>query len=128
MKNLFTLIILAACSYSTPGFAQVKNLLYTDVIYTQVDKYPVYTGGFKALHDFLNKNLKTGGETGRVIATFVVRQDGSVSNVEVVRSFSDKASAEALRVINLMPKWKPGIKNGRVVSTQFTIPISFQKQ
>jgi TonB family protein len=128
MKNLFTFIILALCSYNTPGFAQIKNLLYTDVVYTQVDKYPVYTGGFEAIHDFLNKNLKTDGETGRVIATFVVRRDGSLSDIEVVRSFSDKASAEALRVIKLMPKWKPGIKNGRVVSTQFTIPISFQKQ
>ena len=51
--------MLAVCSYNTPGFAQVKNLLYKEPVYTQVDKYPVYTGGFEALHDFLNKNLKS---------------------------------------------------------------------
>jgi protein TonB len=127
MKNLFTFIILAVCSYHTPGFAQVKDLLYKESVFTQVDKYPIYTGGFEALHVFLNKNLKTRGGTGRVIATFVVEKDGSISNIEVLRSFSDQAAAEAVRVIKLMPKWKPGIKNGWVVRTQFTIPISFPK-
>lgn len=127
MKNLFILIILAVCSYSTTGFAQVKNLLYKEPVsvYTRVDTYPVYTGGFSALHDFLRNNLKAAGETGRVIATFVIEKDGSISNIEVVRSFSDKAKSEALRVIKLMPKWKPGRDKGRIVRVQYTIPISF---
>lgn len=145
MKNLSILIILFVGSY-TSGVAQIKpqeviiteppqpsiyrNLLYKDpnYIYRRVDTYPVYTGGFSELQNFLSKNLKTGDETGRVIATFVIEKDGSVSNVEVVRSFSDKAKTEALRVIKMMPKWKPGILKGQIVRTQFTIPISFQKQ
>ncbi|MBC7398310.1 MAG: TonB family protein [Mucilaginibacter sp.] len=143
MKNLITLIFLAVGSYNTPGFAQAKsqelvitepsqpsvykNLLYKESVsvYKRIDTYPVYTGGFSALQDFLRKNLKADGETGRVIATFVIEKDGAVSNIEVVRSFSDKAKAEALRVIKLMPKWKPGIDKGRIVRVQFTIPISF---
>jgi protein TonB len=141
MKNLFTFIILAVYSYNTPGFAQVKsqdlviteppqppvikNLLYIEPVYKRVDTYPVYTGGFGALQDFLKNNLKENGETGRVIATFVIEKDGSVSNIEVIRSFSDKAKAEALRVIKLMPKWKPGIDKGKIVRVQYTIPISF---
>ncbi|MES2429130.1 MAG: energy transducer TonB [Bacteroidota bacterium] len=140
MKNLFTFIILAVYSY-TPGFAQaksqdvviiepsqpsvIKNLLYIEPVYKRVDTYPVYTGGFGALQDFLRNNLKANGETGRVIATFIIEKDGSVSNIEIVRSFSDKAKAEALRVIKLMPKWKPGIDKGKVVRVQYTIPISF---
>jgi protein TonB len=143
MKNLFTFIIFAVCSYNTPGFAQAKSqdLVITEPsqpsvfkhpiyiepvsVYKRVDTYPVYTGGFGALQDFLRNNLKADGETGRVIATFVIEKDGSVSNIEVVRSFSDKAKAEALRVIKLMPKWKPGIDKGKIVRVQFTIPISF---
>ncbi len=143
MKNLFTFIILAVCSYNTPVFAQAKSqevvitepskpsvfkhpiYIETNSVYTRVDTYPVYTGGFVALHDFLKNNLKADGETGRIIATFVIEKDGSVSNIEVVRSFSDKAKAEALRVIKLMPKWQPGIDKGKVVRVQYTIPISF---
>jgi protein TonB len=141
MKNLFTFIILAVYSYNTPGFAQVKsqdlviteppqpsvikNLLYIEPVYKRVDTYPVYTGGFGALQDFFKNNLKANGETGRVIATFVIEKDGSLSNIEVVRSFSDKAKAEALRVIKLMPKWKPGMDKGKIVRVQYTIPISF---
>jgi protein TonB len=143
MKNLIILIIFATCGYSTSGFAQsksqevvitepaqpsvYKDLLYKDPIgiYKNVDKYPEYVGGFVALQDFLKQNLKTGDETGGVIATFVIEKDGSVSNAEVVRSFSDQATAEALRVIKMMPKWKPGVLKGQVVRTQFTIPISF---
>jgi protein TonB len=143
MKNLFTFIIFALCGYNTPGFAQAKsqelvitepseppvnkNLLYKEPVsvFTRVDTYPVYSGGFVALHNFLRNNLKADGETGRVIATFVIEKDGSVSNIEVVRSFSDKATAEALRVIKLMPKWKPGINKNQIVRVQFTIPIAF---
>jgi protein TonB len=138
--------MLAISSYHFPTFGQeksqdvvitqpsqpsaYKNLLYKAPtnIYSKVDKYPEYSGGFSALQDFLKKNLKTGGEKGNVISTFVVEKDGSLSNVEVVRSFSDKAKAEAIRVIKLMPKWKPGVDKGKVVRTQYYFPISFQKQ
>jgi protein TonB len=143
MKNLFTFIILAVCGYNSPGFAQTKSKdvvitepsppsvfkhpIYIEPVsvYTRVDTYPVYTGGFVALQDFLKNNLKDDGETGRVIATFVIEKDGSLSNIEIIRSFSDKAKAEAIRVIKLMPKWKPGIDKGKIVRTRFTVPISF---
>jgi protein TonB len=147
MKNLFTFIILAICSYNTPGYTQAKsqdtvyieppqdpvykNLLYIEPVYKEVDTYPVYPGGFGALQNFLKNNLKTDGETGRVVATFVVEKDGSLSNIKVVASsFSAKAKAkaEALRVIKLMPKWKQGINKGRVVRTQYAIPIPFEKR
>ena len=66
------------------------------------------------------------GTQGRVIATFVVEKDGSISNARVVKSVSKELDEEALRVINAMPKWTPGMQSGKNVRVKYTIPISFR--
>ena len=62
---------------------------------------------------------------GRVIATFVVDKDGSITDAEIVRSVYPSLDAEALRVINAMPKWVPGRQSGKAVRVKYTVPLTF---
>ena len=92
---------------------------------------PQFPGGHSKLLEYIAHNLKYPAEAemnctqGRVIATFVVEEDGSISNAKVVRSIDPLLDAEALRIINTMPKWQPGMQNGKAVRVKYTIPISF---
>lgn len=63
---------------------------------------------------------------GRVIVQFVVMKDGSIANVRVLRAVDPLLDAEALRVIGLMPKWKPGTQRGQAVNVKFTMPVTFR--
>lgn len=100
-------------------------------VFDVVEEMPQYPGGAQALLEFLNNNVQypeeaeKAGIQGRVIATFVVEKDGSVSNAKVVKSVDPLLDAEALRVISAMPKWKPGKQNGQVVRVKYTVPLSF---
>jgi len=101
-------------------------------VFDVVEEMPQYPGGAQALLEFLNQNVQypeeaeKAGIQGRVIATFVVEKDGSVSNARVVKSVDPLLDAEALRVINSMPKWKPGKQNGELVRVKYTVPLSFR--
>lgn len=104
----------------------------TDSIYSVVETMPDYPGGQKELLSFLSRNIKypTKAEEnkiqGRVIIQFVVNKDGSVSDAKVVRSVDPELDKEALRVVNSMPQWKPGMQKGEAVSVKYTIPIAFR--
>ena len=103
-------------------------------VFDVVDEMPEFPGGSNAMFEYLVKNIKypaeaeKAGIVGRVIATFVVEKDGSVSNAKVVKSVHPALDAEALRLIKGMPKWTPGKQNGEAVSVKFTVPISFHLQ
>ena len=96
-----------------------------------VEQMPSFPGGMKALMNYLQENIKypkdaqDAKKEGRVIATFIVEKDGSISNVKIVRSIFPSLDAEAERIITGMPKWIPGMQNGENVRTKYTIPISF---
>ena len=96
-----------------------------------VEQMPEYPGGPSALFEYLAKNIRypesaeKAGIQGRVIATFVVMKDGSISNVKVVKSVSPELDTEALRVLSAMPNWTPGMQNGKAVNVKYTVPISF---
>ena len=96
-----------------------------------VEQMPQFPGGHSKLLEYITRNLKYPAEAemnctqGRVIATFVVEEDGSISNAKIVRSIDPLLDAEALRIINTMPKWQPGMQNGKAVRVKYTIPISF---
>ena len=99
-----------------------------------VEQMPEYPGGMQELFGYLAKNIKYPKDAedqqiqGRVIATFIINKDGSISDAKVVKSVSPSLDEEALRVINGMPNWKPGKQNGKVVNVKYTIPISFRLQ
>ena len=64
-------------------------------------------------------------QQGKVILSMIVEKDGSLSNIKVVRGVSVDIDKEALRVMNLSPKWEPGMENGRAVRAAYSVPISF---
>ena len=93
---------------------------------------PEFPGGAVEMMKFLNENVKypeaamKAGTQGRVIAQFIVEADGSITNVKVLKNVSDEIDAEAVRVINAMPKWKPGMQSGKAVRVKYTIPVTFR--
>lgn len=104
-----------------------------EVAFVTVEEMPEFPGGQQALFKFLSENVKypaeayANGIQGRVICQFVVNKDGSIADVKVVRSGGDPSlDKEAVRVIQLMPKWKPGKQRGKYVRVKYTVPINFK--
>lgn len=103
-------------------------------VFNVVEDMPQFPGGATKLFEYLAQNINYPTEAekaniqGRVIVTFVVEKDGSISNAEVVKSVAPSLDAEALRVINAMPNWIPGKQNGKEVRVKYTVPISFHLQ
>jgi TonB family protein len=95
---------------------------------------PQYPGGQDSMMRFLAKNIKYPKEaidkkiTGRVIAQFIVDKNGKISSPKVLRGIGGGCDEEAIRVINLMPNWKPGKDKGKEVDVYFTLPIVFAQK
>ena len=102
------------------------------VVFEVVEEMPDFPGGMKALMEYLSQNIKYPAEAhakgiqGRVIVCFVVKKDGSIDNIKVVRSVDPYLDKEAIRVITAMPKWKPGKQRGETVNVKFTVPVAFR--
>lgn len=100
--------------------------------YTEVDQMPQFPGGSKALMEYIHKNIrypedaKRNKTEGRVIARFTVKEDGNIENVNIVRGISSSLDAEAIRVLSDMPKWQPGMQDGKAVPTLYTVPVVFR--
>lgn len=101
-------------------------------LFTVVEQEPTYPGGINKLFAFLKKNIKYPTEMrqkkikGIVFVRFTVEKDGALSDLKVLREPGYGSGQEALRVLNLFPKWNPGIQNGRKVRVQYTLPINFK--
>lgn len=89
---------------------------------------PRFPGGEDALKTYLNKNLHAiTNVKGRVMASFVVEKDGSLTGFKVLRSLGKEADKEAIRVLKAMPKWQPAIQSGHVVSVAYAMPVDFNQ-
>lgn len=101
-------------------------------VFQVVEQQPEFPGGPQALMGFLAKSIRypkdaaLKGIQGRVIVQFVIKKDGSVTDAVVARSVDPELDAEALRVINAMPAWTPGMQKGQPVSVRYTMPITFR--
>lgn len=101
-------------------------------VFTVVEAMPEYPGGMGEFMKFIAQHIQYPADAlqaklqGRVIARFVVREDGSVSDIEILRSISPSLDAEAIRVLKLMPKWKPGTQRGKAVAVKYTVPVTFR--
>lgn len=97
-----------------------------------MDKRPQFPGGDMNMFKYVADNIKYTPEllaskaSGRVIVKFVVQPDGSLTDFTILESFTPDAATEALRVLKAMPKWEPGISNGKAVSCSYVIPITFK--
>ena len=130
--KLFGLFI--ALLVCLPSFAQQKPVekVDSDGVYLMPDQMPDCAGGMQATMKFLTTNIKypvdaqKRGVSGRVIVQFVIMEDGTLDQAKVVRGVDPLLDEEALRVVKLMPKWKPGKQRGVAVRTQFTLPVKFR--
>ena len=96
-----------------------------------VQKLPEFPGGMVEFMKWLTKNLqypelaKQQNIKGKVVVAFIINKDGSISNCKVTTSVSPELDREALRILRIMPKWKPGEEHGKPCRTYFAIPINF---
>ena len=103
-------------------------------VFDVVEQMPSFPGGPSALMQFLSSNIKypvvaeENGVQGRVVCTFVVEKDGSITDVRVIKSVDPSLDKEAMRVVKSMPKWIPGKQNGSAVRVKYTLPVTFRLQ
>ena len=114
------------------GPNRLNDTLEGDEIYQIVEEMPTFPGGEDKLIEFVSKNVeypqeaKEKGVQGRVFVGFVVEKDGSVGNVTLLRGIGHGCDEEAVRVVKMLPKWKPGMNNGEFVRVSYQIPIFFK--
>jgi protein TonB len=105
-----------------------------DTIFKVVEKDPEFPGGLSALYEYLRNNIvypKIAREVniqGTVYLSFVVEKDGSLSNIQIIRSPDQLLSDEAFRVVSAMPDWSPGLQRNKPVRVSFSLPIRFTLQ
>lgn len=103
-------------------------------IFTVVEAMPEFPGGMGKLMSYLGNNIKypplakESGIQGRVFINFVVEPDGKISNVKVLRGIGGGCDEEAIRVVEAMPKWKPGMQRGKPVRVSYNLPVKFTLQ
>ena len=97
-----------------------------------VEYEPVFPGGMGALHAFLKENIRYPEAArknrieGKVFVTFTVEKDGSITHAEIFHDIGGGCGQEAIRVVNSMPRWKPGTQRGKPVRTPFILPVQFK--
>ncbi len=126
------MLLVAECCLITAN-AQKTVVSQTDQkVFDTVEQMPEYPGGMQAMIEFLQTNMKYPEDAakqkveGRVMVQFVVETDGSVSDVHVAKQVFPSLDAEAIRVVQAMPKWTPGKEKGKVVRVKYNLPIVFR--
>lgn len=130
MKSI--LIILFFAAFGTMASAQSEEPAPPERVFYYVEQMPRFPGDDKALSTYLATNLrypeaaKKKGTEGRVQVQFIVRADGSITDIALKSGIGDGCDEEALRLVKNMPRWTPGKQNGRPVTVSYTLPITFK--
>ena len=129
-------VILLFALMSNNVYARECNVAQSDVVseevYVAVDEMPQFPGGEATLMKYIQKSIKyppiaiENGVKGNVIVQFVVKKDGSIGDVKIIRGLSPELDKEAIRLCKSLPKFIPGRKNGQVVNVWYTYPIRFK--
>jgi protein TonB len=131
MKKLLTIstvILLALTAVNLKSVAQDSS----EKIYVVVDQQPQFKGGEKARAKYLVNEIQYPEEAakqgidGVVFVQFIVENDGTVTNIKIKRGVNELLDAEAIRVVQNMPNWTPGMQNGKPVRVMVTMPIRFK--
>ena len=131
MKKLILMSMMAVFCLTTVSAQKTVVAQKNQKVFDIVEQMPEYPGGMEALFQYLSQNVKYPEDAkkqkieGRVLASFVVETDGSITNVEVVKPAFPSLDAEAVRVLSSMPNWIPGKQNGEVVRVKYTVPLVF---
>lgn len=132
MKKFIIMALMALFGLTTVSAQKTVVAKKNQQVFDVVEKMPEYPGGSAALFEYLSKNVKYPADAekkkieGRVLVTFVVNTDGSITDIEVVRKAFPSLDAEAVRVISGMPKWIPGEQKGQKVRVKYTVPLNFR--
>lgn len=117
---------------AAPAEAKVAEIVEDNTPFLHVEVQPTFAGGTSEMYKFLNKTLKypsaaqRANVDGKVFVSFIVEKDGSITDLQVLKSVGFGLDEEATRAIKLMPKWIPGKQNGRNVRVKFTMPVIFK--
>ena len=132
MKHFISLLITVAFLTSYGQELALNSDLEIDKIYIEVDQSAEYPGGIFKMYDYIMADLKypelarENQIKGRLFIAFVVEKDGSISNLEVLKSLGYGCDEEAIRLFKEMPKWSPGLIDGKPVRQKFVQPILFK--
>jgi len=132
MKKLILMLLMAGCCLMTANAQKTVVSQTNQKVFDTVEQMPEYPGGMQAMIEFLQTNMKYPEDAakqkveGRVMVQFVVETDGSVSDVHVAKQVFPSLDAEAIRVVQAMPKWTPGKEKGKVVRVKYNLPIVFR--
>jgi|SRR6218665_132014 len=106
-----------------------KNLVYDNSI---VEVQPKFPDGITKFYDYFNSNFKVAEEnkdiTGKLIFSFIVDTDGSLTNIKLLRGINSSIDEEAIKALKSSPKWIPGEQNGQKVKVLYSIPIKITAQ
>ena len=112
--------------------AEVTEKLQGTPFFEVVEQMPEYPGGMAAALEYIQKNMrypetaKKNGTQGRVTVQFIIDKGGNVTDPKVIRAVDKDLDAEAIRLIGMMPKWKPGMQKGQAVAVKYTLPVMFR--
>ena len=129
------MIILSSATVTTNASGALANNAFPQIkqgkVYTAVDKVPSFPGGTDKFYAFLRTNIKYPVEMrqkkieGKVFISFIVEEDGSLSNIKILKEPGYGSGKEAARVLGMSPKWEPGMQKNQKVRVAYTMPISF---
>jgi TonB family protein len=137
LPKLSLLLLIAMLAGSFPiglsvVMAQEPPLSSSDHVYEDPDYLPLYTGGTAEMHRFISNTLSYPSDAaerniqGLVVYTFVVEKDGTLSNFNIIHRADPLLDAEALRILQLMPPWRPARHNGEIVRAESYVPMYFR--
>ncbi len=132
MKKLILISLMAVCGLMTAHAQKTVVSQTNQKVFDAVEQMPEYPGGMQAMIEFLQTNMKYPEDAakqkveGRVMVQFVVETDGSITDVHVAKQVFPSLDAEAIRVVQAMPRWTPGMDKGRVVRVKYNLPVVFR--
>ena len=118
--------------YTPPAAVEEEEEEAAQQIFTVVEEMPEFPGGMNELLKYLAKSIKypviaqENGISGRVVLSFVIEKDGTLTNIEVLQAPDRSLSEEAVRVLETSPKWEPGMQSNKAVRVKYTLPVDFQ--
>lgn len=132
MKKLIFMSMMAVLSLTTANAQKTVVSQKNQKVFEVVEQMPEYPGGMMAMMEFLQDNMKYPADAekqkvqGKVMVSFIVETDGSISDVKVMKNVFPSLDAEAIRVVKAMPRWTPGKQKGKVVRVHFSLPITYR--
>lgn len=131
-KSFTVLLLLLAVLLSVQPLSAQTPAPADDVIYRTVQQMPQFPGGMEALQKYFRENVRypqsaiDSNIQGHVMVEFVIAQTGDITRVSVIKSVNPALDSEAVRVVNAMPEWEPGVQEGQKVNVYYRVPITFK--